>query len=63
MRYLCARPVIDIKNASAALDVAQKTASSLIADLVSGGVLFELTGQARNRLFVFRDHVALFADG
>jgi Fic family protein len=37
------------------------TASALISDLVEYGVLTEITGQQRNRLFVFQDYIALFS--
>jgi Fic family protein len=36
------------------------TASALIADLVAHGVLTEVTGQRRNRLFLFNDYIELF---
>ena len=44
MRALYRRPVIDIKSATAILDVSTNTAAALISDLVSAGVLTEITG-------------------
>jgi len=32
----------------------------LVSDMVSFGVLVELTGQRRNRLFAFKDYLNLF---
>lgn len=61
MRALYRRPVIDIKSATAILDVSTNTAAALISDLVSAGVLTEITGQGRNRLYVFHDYLDLFA--
>ena len=60
MRELYARPVIDVKRAAQRLGVTTNTASALIGDLVAGGVLVELTGQQRNRLFSFRQYLDLF---
>ena len=60
MRELYARPVIDVKRAALRLDVSVNTAAALINDLVAHGVLFESTGQQRNRLFVFRQYLDLF---
>ena len=60
LRLLYARPVTDIKLVSEQLEVTTNTASSLIQDLVRHGVLKEVTGQQRNRLFVFSDYVTLF---
>lgn len=60
MRHLYAQPVIDVKRASQISGAAINTVSSLIADLVSHNVLVEVTGQPRNRLFVFHDYLELF---
>lgn len=57
---LYARPVVDVKGVAAYLDTTPNTASSLIDDLVNHGVLREITGQRRNRLFVFDDYMNLF---
>lgn len=60
MRYLYAKPVIDVKWAADILNASINTASSLITDMVNYGVLTEITGQRRNRLFVFTDYLNLF---
>lgn len=60
MAYLYGQPVTDIKSAAAALSVSTNTASALIQDMMALGVLHEVTGQSRNRLFVFRSYIALF---
>lgn len=36
------------------------TAAALIDDLVAFGVLSEVTGQRRNRLFVFHEYLDIF---
>lgn len=60
MRHLYAQPVIDVKKASKITGAAINTVSSLIADFVSHKVLSEVTGQRRNRLFVFKEYLTLF---
>lgn len=60
MRHLYARPVVDVRQAVSLLGCTPNTASSLIADLAARGVLVEVTGQRRHRLFVFRDYAELF---
>lgn len=60
MRHLYKRPIIDVKDTAAIIDSTTNTASALINDFVSHGVLVEMTGQRRNRLFMFRDYFALF---
>ncbi len=60
MRHLYSRPVLEIKTIANLLETTPNTASALVADFVSQGVLFEITGQQRNRLFVFKHYLALF---
>lgn len=60
MRQLYAQPIIDVKSANALIETATNTAASLINDLVSFGVLVEMTGQRRNRLFYFKEYLDLF---
>lgn len=60
MRHLYAQPVIDVKWATDIIGATTNTAAALIADMVSFGVLVEVTGQRRNRLFAFRDYLHLF---
>jgi Fic family protein len=59
-RLLYARPVIDIKTVARETGCSSNTASALISDLKDLGVLVEITGQNRNRLFVFSDYLLLF---
>ena len=60
MRHLYTHPIVDVKGAATIIGSTTNTASALINDLVSYGVLQEMTGQRRNRLFMFRDYFALF---
>lgn len=60
MRYLYERPVIDIKAVCRLLNTVPNTAGALVNDLVKHGILSEITGQQRNRLFVFHDYLTLF---
>ncbi|OGR39341.1 MAG: cell filamentation protein Fic [Desulfovibrionales bacterium GWA2_65_9] len=53
-------PVVTVKEAAQALDVAQPTASTLITLFVDQGILVETTGNRRNREFFFRDYYRLF---
>lgn len=60
MRHLYGRPVIDVKWTAQMTGATINTAAALITDLVSWGVLTEVTGQRRNRLFVFQEYLDLF---
>jgi Fic family protein len=60
MHNLYARPILDVKSVTAITGSSTNTAAALINDLVSYGVLVELTGQRRNRLFAFDEYISLF---
>jgi Fic family protein len=61
MRRLYKRPVINISDVQTLLGSTVNTASDLVADLARHGILRELTGQRRNRLYIFDSYVRLFA--
>lgn len=61
MRYLYRKPIIDVKSVVELLGTTSNTAGALINDMVSYGVLTEITAQRRNRLFVFRRYLDLFS--
>ena len=60
VRRLYGKPVIDVKSAAGELSTTINTATALITDLLGHGVLVEITGQRRNRLFIFREYIDLF---
>ncbi len=61
VRHLYGRPIIDVKGVTELLRTTPNTAASLVNDLVNLQVLTEITGQRRNRLFVFSDYMRLFS--
>jgi len=60
MKSLYRVPVINIKMVTDLIRTQTNTAAALIDDFVKLGILRELTGQRRNRLFIFQDYVRLF---
>lgn len=60
MQKLYETPIIDIGLVCKLLDTTHHTAGALVNDLVKEGVLKEMTGWQRNRLFVFHDYLMLF---
>lgn len=61
MKHLYQSPIVNIKDVSEILDLKTNTASALVNDFVKYGVLHELTGNRRNRTFLFRDYVMIFS--
>lgn len=62
MSYLYQYPIISIKDVTRVISVQTNTANGLIKDFENLGILRELTGQKRNRLFVFSDYVGIFVE-
>ena len=60
LQYLYSQPITDMQNMANALNVSVATVSRLISDLVRLGILRELTGFKRNRIFAFEDYLKLF---
>jgi len=61
MKHLYQSPIVNIKDVAEILDLKTNTASALVSDFVKYGVLHELTGNRRNRTFLFRDYVMIFS--
>lgn len=60
MRHLYKSPTLDIKMVARLLNIQANTASALVNDFVRYGVLDELTGKRRNRIFWFKDYIMIF---
>lgn len=55
--------VLTIPWAARSINVSKPTAAKSLAHLVSLGVLDEITGRARNRVFVYREYLSLLQEG
>ena len=62
IQALYKQPVVKIKQVETLLDVQYNTAAALIRDLVKSGILQEITGHKRNRLYIFAPYVRLFTE-
>ncbi len=60
MDYLYEQPLITINLAVERLNVSKPTANTLIKDLEEKGILMEITGKQRNKLYVFNKYLQLF---
>ncbi|MGH8981362.1 MAG: Fic family protein [Acidimicrobiales bacterium] len=57
---LFTQPLVNARWVGDALQVTPPTANAVLARFVKAGVLREMTGRARNRIFRFDDYLALF---
>jgi Fic family protein len=60
LRLLYRRPVVTVAEVVDELGVSAPTANALVADFVRLGLLKEMTGYARNRVFAFESYLKLF---
>lgn len=58
--YLFSNPAIQAKEAASYLDVAYNTANDLISQFQNLGILKEVTGYSRNRVFIMQEYLELF---
>lgn len=60
LQYLFKKPVIHVNQVKALTKTTYKTANDLVTEFVNFGVLKEMTGQSRNRVFMFDEYIKLF---
>jgi len=60
MQRLYQWPVLNIKAVSDQFGLQSNTASSLVKDFVKHGVLEEISGQQRHRVFWFKEYISIF---
>ena len=60
LQQLFKKPVIHVKQVQTLTQTSYKAANDLVNDFVQAGILKEMTGQSRNRVFVFDDYLKLF---
>ncbi|MBM3535389.1 MAG: Fic family protein [Alphaproteobacteria bacterium] len=61
--YLLKKPYLSITKAAEELDISVPTVTNAAMKMVEIGVLKELTGRARNRLFAYTDYLAILVVG
>ena len=62
LEHLFERPLVSVKTVADTLDVTFASANSLVDRFLAIGVLREITGQKRYRMFSFDNYINLFAD-
>jgi Fic family protein len=61
LRQLYSQPVMSANDVSAKLDITHQSASSLIRSFEGMGILREITGRKKDRLFMFSEYLELFS--
>lgn len=60
LQQLFRRPIISVEDAAGICKVSYKSANDLVTRFTEAGYLREMTGQSRNRLFIFDQYLRLF---
>ena len=60
IRLLYQSPALNIQIVANQLGIKTNTASALVNDFIKWGVLVEVTGKQRNRVFLFSEYIAIF---
>ncbi|MFD1757320.1 Fic family protein [Rufibacter sediminis] len=61
LQHLFHNPVLHVGDIVEACQIGKKAANSVVADFERIGILKEMTGQSRNRVFVFEQYLDLFS--
>ncbi len=62
INFLHSKPIINVKDVENLLQLTTKPANTIIKNFEDLGILKEITGYKRNRLFLFEEYYKLFAD-
>ncbi len=62
LQHLFQHPVISVEQAAAVCGTHYGPANELVAQMRRYGILKEMTGQSRNRLFLFEPYLRVFDD-
>ena len=61
IEFLYQKPIVSMADVSEALGVTKATTSSLVKDFESKGILREMTGYERNKLFMFERYLNIYS--
>lgn len=61
IEFLYQRPVTSMGDISGYLGISKATTSSLVKDFEDKGILKEITGYERNKLFIFEKYLNIYS--
>ena len=60
LHYLFKKPVVNVKEVQEKTGLSAKAANDLVKEFMQKGIIKEITGYQRNRMFVFNEYMDLF---
>lgn len=61
VEYLYQQPIVSVANVSKILEVSKPTANTLVKEFEEKGILQEVTGYERNKLFMFKQYLDIYS--
>jgi len=61
VEYLYQQPIVSVANVSKILEVSKPTANTLVKEFEEKGILQEVTGYERNKLFIFKQYLDIYS--
>lgn len=61
LEYLYQRPIISVSDIIEPLEITKQTANILVKEFEAKGILHEITGYQRNKLFVFARYLSIYS--
>jgi Fic family protein len=62
LNALFRQPTTSVEAVQKTCDISYKAANELVSQMCKHGILQEITGQTRNRVFIFAEYLAIFSD-
>lgn len=62
LNALFTQPATSVETVQKICDISYKAANELVAQMCTHGILQEITGQTRNRVFIFAEYLTIFSD-
>ena len=63
LEFLYQKPIVSISDIIKPLKVSKPTADNLVKEFEQKGILKEITGYERNKLFVFDKYLTIYSQG
>lgn len=63
LEMLFTMPVISVKDLAKELNIPYQTASNVVSFLESAGILKEMTGKKRGKVFVYMEYLNILSEG
>ncbi|MCB1177970.1 MAG: hypothetical protein KDK36_10360, partial [Leptospiraceae bacterium] len=61
LHHLFQKPVVSIKDVQSLINLTPKASGDIVQKFLDHSILVEVTNNSRNRIFVFKEYIAMFS--